>query len=80
MKFHLLSVFVWFQGYFFHDHGSVQDSDRDELLSEAPSLSDTIDPPYRKIHTTWTAGLEIVVIVRPSSAHTQRMIKSYFYK
>ncbi|XP_048748250.1 transmembrane protein 192-like [Ostrea edulis] len=50
-------------GYFFHDHGSVQDSDRDELLSEAPSLSDTIDPPYRKIHTTWTAGLEIVVIV-----------------
>jgi hypothetical protein len=56
-----------FQGYFFHDHGSVQDSDREDLLSDTPSLSATTDPPYRKIHTTWTAGLEIVVIVRPSS-------------
>lgn len=50
-------------GYFFHDHSSVQDSDRDELLSETPSLSTTHDPPYRKIHTIWAAALEITVII-----------------
>nr|XP_022340802.1 transmembrane protein 192-like [Crassostrea virginica] len=50
-------------GYFFHDHSSVQDSDRDDLLSESPSLSATLDPPYRKIYTTWAAALEITIIV-----------------
>ncbi|XP_062595603.1 transmembrane protein 192-like isoform X2 [Saccostrea cucullata] len=50
-------------GYFFHDHSSVQDSDREDLLSESPTLSASIDPPYRKIYTTWAAGLEILIII-----------------
>ncbi|KAK3086055.1 hypothetical protein FSP39_012767 [Pinctada imbricata] len=53
-----------YNGYFFHDNGSIQDPDQDDLLlSSSPITGHNLDTPSHKINTIWAVVVEILAFV-----------------